>query len=231
MVGTASRPSSGTIRESRQAPRPWWEALPPAISFMDVETTGLGASDKIVSFAAIRLNSASLAEERLDLELMHLVFDPGRESHWRAEQVHGYSDWLLRHQERFDQHAEAIWKFIHRGNVIVAHNASFDSRFVGRELVSSGCPPIARPLYCTMESYRNFGLGGSASLDAVCGRMGLQRIGKRHGALEDAWLAMNIYLAQQGCRLTFALPNHVDLAPKNLRAVPPAPKGKLPPRA
>jgi hypothetical protein len=45
-----------------------------------------------------------------------------------------------------------------------------------------------------MKGYRALELGGSASLSAVCRHIKLARAGDLHGAIEDAWLAMQIYL-------------------------------------
>ena len=65
----------------------------------------------------------------------------------------------------------------------------------------SGLPALTRPVYCTMKGYRALELGGSASLSAVCRHIKLARAGDRHGAIEDAWLAMQIYLWLHGCPL------------------------------
>lgn len=214
----------------RDQPPDWASRLPAAVTFVDVETTGFHSKDRIVSLGAIRLLTEPLKAGQIEVTYLHLVFDPGRKSHPKAEQVHGYSDWLLRHQDPFAEHAEQIWKFIHRASVIVAHNAEFDGTFINREMVAAGCPPINRPLYCTMEGYRALGLGGSASLDALCRRMNLVRRGRRHGALEDAWLAMQVYLWLHDCPHRAGLPEGEGAVPVNLRPSPPVPEGRLPPR-
>jgi DNA polymerase-3 subunit epsilon len=50
-----------------------------------------------------------------------------------------------------------------------------------------------------MKGYRALDLGGSAALSAVCRHIKLARAGDLHGAIEDAWLAMQIYLWLHGC--------------------------------
>jgi hypothetical protein len=45
-----------------------------------------------------------------------------------------------------------------------------------------------------MKGYRALDLGGSASLSAVCRHIKLARAGDLHDAIEDTWLAMQIYL-------------------------------------
>ena len=141
--------------------------LPASVAFCDVETTGLGNDDRIVSFGGIGMINRDLAQGRPDLEYLYLVFDPGRANCGDAEQIHGFSDSALRLQDPFAVHAADIWRFLTSYEVLVAHNAAFDLRFINREMRLSGLPALTRPVYCTMKAYRALDLGGSASL-RVC---------------------------------------------------------------
>jgi DNA polymerase III epsilon subunit-like protein len=82
-----------------------------------------------------------------------------------------------------------------------AAGAAFDLRFINREMRLSGLPALTRPVYRTMKAYRALDLGGSASLSAVCRHIKLARAGDLHDAIEDAWLAMQIYLWLHGCQV------------------------------
>jgi len=166
---------------------------------LDVETTGLHSDDRVVSFAGILLKTEDLKQGELDLNFIHLIFDPGRKSHPKAEEVHGYSDWLLRHQDPFGEHVSMVENLIAQADLLVAHNAEFDLRFINAELAALGRPPVKKPVYCTMEGHRRLDMPGSASLSAIATRLGLARSGQVHSALEDAWLAMMAYLAQHEC--------------------------------
>ena len=205
--------------------------LPDFVVAVDVETTGVAPDDRIVSLGAIWLATASLAEGCFPVSYIHLVFDPGKKSHPKAAQIHGFDDWTLRHQEPFASYAARIREFLHAGDVIVAHNADFDLGFINRELAIAGQPPIAKPICCTIEGYRALGLNGSASLSSVCFEMGLHRKGTIHGALEDAWLALMVYLWLHGyehCKPFSACGQHLELF--NLRPAPPRPERALPRR-
>ena len=83
----------------------------------------------------------------------------------------------------------------------------------------SGLRALNRPVYCTMKGYRALALGSSAALSAVCSHIKLARSGDLHDAMEDAWLAMQIYLWLHGGprqpRLRVSLPR----SPSNLRQV------------
>ena len=206
--------------------------LPEFVVAVDVETTGLHSHDRIVSLGAIWLPTAPLAEGSFNVSYIHLIFDPGRKSHPKAEEVHGYDDWVLRHQEPFEKYADYIRKFIYAGEVVIAHNADFDLSFINREMENAGkAARINRPIYCTMQGYRASGRGGSAGLASVCADIGLARAGHRHGALEDAWMSLMVYLWLNGyehCKPFTACGQHLELF--NLLPVPPRPEGALPRR-
>ena len=194
-----------------------WDHLPASAAFCDVETTGLGNDDRIVSFGSIGMISRGLAKGRPNLEYLYLVFDPGRANRRAAEQIHGFSDSVLRLQDPFAVHAAVIWRFLASYELLVAHNAAFDVRFINREMKLSGVPALTKPIYCTMKGYRALDLGGSAALSAVCHHIKLARSGELHDAMEDAWLAMQIYLWLHGCPLQRRLRGSLPRSPSNLR--------------
>ena len=172
----------------------WWNHLPTSVVFCDVETTGLGNDDRIVSFGGIGMISRDLAKGRRDLEYLYLVFDPGRANRRAAEQIHGFSDSALRLQD------------------LVRSSCC-------REMRLSGLPALTRPVYCTMKGYRALDLGGSAALSAVCRHIKLARSGDLHDAMEDAWLAMQIYLWLHGGPRQPRLRGSLPRSPSNLRSL------------
>jgi DNA polymerase III subunit epsilon len=193
------------------------DRLPAAVAFCDVETTGLGHHDRIVSFGGIGMISRDLTKGGPGLAYLYLVFNPGTENHRAAERIHGFSDSALRLQDPFAAHAADVWRFLTSYELVVAHNAAFDLRVINRELRLSGLPALTGPVYCTMKGYRALGLGGSASLSAACRRIKLARAGDLHGAIEDAWLAMQIYLWLHGSPLQTRLRGSLPRSPSNLR--------------
>ena len=208
-----------------------------SIIAVDVETTGLHSRDRIVSLGAWRVELDRSSNKLVDARFLHLIFDPGRKSHPRAEEVHGYSDWVLRHQAPFSDYSEAVLEFIEDSDVVVAHNASFDLSFIEREFLALGLkPPDVQPI-CTMNAYRRSGLPGRASLNAICGEMGLTRVGNTHSALEDAWLALSVYLWLKKFPSNFIQPfskltaSGIPARPTNFIEPPPVPDGPLPRRS
>jgi DNA polymerase-3 subunit epsilon len=193
------------------------DRLPASIAFCDVETTGLGNHDRIVSLGAIGMISRDLTKGRPDLTYLYLVFDPGRANRHGAEHIHGFSDSTLRLQDPFAVHAADVRRFLTSHELLVAHNAAFDLRFINREMRLSGMPALTSAVYCTMKGYRALDLGGSAALSAVCGHIKLARVGDLHDAIEDAWLAMQIYLWLHGRPLPHRLRRSLPRTPSNLR--------------
>lgn len=170
-------------------------SLPPKIIFLDTETTGLSSNDRIVSFAGILLHDAEAKNGGPRIETVHLIFNPGRPSHPMAQRAHGHDDSTLSHQNPFKLFASDIRDFIHQADLMVAHNADFDLKFLNREMKKAKLPQIETPSFCTMEAWRDTGRGGPATLDAVAKRFGVARKTKQHSPLEDSWLAMRVFLA------------------------------------
>ena len=197
----------------------WLDHLPASVAFCDVETTGLGNHDRIVSFGGIGMISRDLAKGRPDLAHLYLVFDPGTRNSHGAESIHGFADSALRLQDPFAVHAADVWRFLESYELLVAHNAAFDLRFINREMRLSGLPAVTKPVFCTMKGYRALRLGGSASLSAVCRHIKLARSGDLHGAIEDAWLAMQIYLWLHGCPLQRRLRRSLPRLDRNTAAL------------
>lgn len=165
--------------------------LPPVVVALDVETTGLSGADRIVSIGMVRLETAGLARGDLVVDVHHSFCNPGRPSHWAALKVHGIKDAFLAAQLPFAELADGICDFLSPANLILAHNAPFDRRFLTQELSLAGRMGHLPPWQCTLQ------LCG-AKLDLACDDIGLKRAGAHHGALEDAWLALMVYLAHSG---------------------------------
>ena len=125
-------------------------------------------------------------------------------------------------------------------NLVVAHNAEFDVGFYNREMERLGRGPISKPIFCTMGGYRQKILHDGRVPPE---RISRERIFERHlppnwgcavyeasRALEDAWLAMRVYLWLNNCAFSGRLPPEFTGDPINLRSVPPLPIGPLPRR-
>lgn len=168
------------------------------ITVLDVETTGLSADDRVVSLALLSIDGWQLPRGSIEVTSLHAIFNPGKKSHPKAAEVHGYSDLELECQDLFEKHAKDIHSIIVNSDVLVAHNANFDRGFVTREFNNCGLPPLSVPWFCTMDACKTAGEFSRVNLDSVCARLGLQRAAAKHSALEDAWLTFQVYLWLHG---------------------------------
>lgn len=202
-------------------------SLPKNILFVDVETTGLSDDDRVVSFGAVELDTSTLGSGTWKIEETHLIFDPGVPSHPMALKVHGYDDWTLRHQPPFPFYAHLVKSMISQCDLLVAHNADFDLRFLSRELASARETWPDAKIYCTMQAERR--RGRPAGLDAVCSRIGVPSRGRRHSAFDDAFRAMQVFLHQSGVSANGLASS--TKKPSNLKKVSRKPKDGIADRA
>lgn len=209
----------------------WFRDIPPTVVAIDTETTGVRQWDRVISFAGIRFHTAALLEHRYQIEVTNLVFDPGRYSDPEAERVHGLDDWFLRHQNPISTHLDQIQEFVASADLVIGHNIAFDADFLDREFSLNRQSLTLPKLFCTMGAYEEFNPRGKKTLTAACRYFGVKRQGKRHGALEDAWLAFQVFLGMRWSPLPpIGMPESLRLPFHNERQAPTRPPGQLPPR-
>lgn len=193
-----------------------WLQAPRRVIALDVETTGFGETDRVVSLGAVAFTRENLIDGEFSADFAYLIFNPGRPSEFGARAVHGFSDLVLSRQDTFGEHAGVVGHFLAGADLLVAHNAEFDLRFIQAEFARAGASVSLPGAYCTMKAQRSL-KGGRVNLDATAAGFGLRRFGARHSAIEDAWLAMMIFLAQIGVRFQADFPATELAYPSNLK--------------
>ena len=168
--------------------------------FLDTETTGLHSDmgDRIIEVGAIEL----VGRERTGKEFHHYL-QPDRAIDAGASQVHGIRDEDLVDCPRFAEVAADLVEFLH-GAEVIAHNASFDVGFLDAELGRLEKPPcesvqaICKVVDTLVLARRKYP-GARHSLDELCRRFSIDLSGRQlHGALKDASLLADVYLAMTG---------------------------------
>ncbi len=165
---------------------------------VDVETTGLDPkSCRIVSLGMIRSDFAKLKEnpEGMSGATMDAIINPECHIPRDASRIHGIYNKHVVDKKTFKELAQEIRDFI-GDRPIIAHNASFDKRFLNAEFKRAGVKTLARnKSYCTMRRFQeeNGGMRKGSNLDNVVRIMGIQRRkGSIHDASEDANLAWQV---------------------------------------
>ena len=165
---------------------------------LDTETTGLdfNGGHRLIEIACVELEDLIPTGRSF-----HRYIDPERDIDFEAERVHGLSAAFLAGKPRFADAADELLDFIADAS-LVAHNAAFDRDFVNGELEMAGRAPLPERRWIdTLTLAQKRFPGMYNSLDALCRRFKIPLAEReKHGALIDARLLANVYLALQGGR-------------------------------
>ena len=197
---------------------------------LDTETTGLEPAE---GHRIIEIGCVELVERRLTRNNYHRYLQPDREIDAGAIEVHGISNEFLRDKPRFAEIAEELVEYL-RGAELIIHNAAFDVGFLNHELGRwrSDAPAIEQicAIEDTLALARRMHPGQRNSLDALCKRYDVDN-GHRdlHGALLDAEILADVYLAMTGGQVSLHLGDEsVQRGPSESRVRRlPASRGKL----
>lgn len=172
---------------------------------LDTETTGLDAAagHRIIEIGAIELLNRRPTGRRL-----HHYLNPEREVDAGAQAVHGLSNEFLADKPSFAQVCDDIVAFL-QGAELIIHNAAFDVGFLDVEFDRAGVPHRVAHLATVLDTLplaRHLHPGQRNSLDALCRRYGVDSSARDlHGALLDAELLAEVYLAMTGGQATLEL--------------------------
>ncbi len=172
---------------------------------LDTETTGLEPSE---GHRIIEIGCLEMIERRITNRTFHVYLNPDCEVEEGAIQVHGITNEFLADKPRFADVAADFIDFI-RDSELVIHNASFDVGFLDAELARLDVPTRIdehASVLDTLQIARELHPGQRVSLDALCKRYEVDNSGRElHGALLDAELLAEVYLAMTGGQVDLCL--------------------------
>lgn len=179
---------------------------------LDTETTGMPASD---GHRIIEIGCVEVIGRRLTGRHYHVYLQPDREVDEGAFQVHGISNEFLADKPRFGDVVAEFVEFV-KGAELVIHNADFDVGFLNAEFerlnrAKGTSHPLVEDI-CgvldTLKMARERHPGQRNNLDALCKRYGVDNSGRDlHGALLDAEILADVYLAMTGGQTSLSLAN------------------------
>jgi DNA polymerase-3 subunit epsilon len=164
----------------------------------DTETTGL---DPAAGHRVVEIGCVELVNHMPTGETRQWYLNPQREMPEEAFNIHGLSHEFLSDKPLFGAVVDEFLAFVD-GAGLIAHNASFDMRFLNAELAALDRPNLPQDkVLDTIALARKKFRAGQYSLDALCQRFNIDLSGReKHGALLDAELLAEVYLELIGGR-------------------------------
>lgn len=177
---------------------------------LDTETTGLEPSE---GHRIIEIGCVELVNRRPTGNHFHRYINPDREVDAGAIEVHGITNEFLADKPRFAEISDEFFEFI-KGGQLVIHNAAFDVGFINHEFgllnrygkVEAHCGVLD-----TLLLARKMHPGQKNNLDALCRRYDIDNSHREfHGALLDAQILAEVYLAMTGGQTALVLHGEDD---------------------
>lgn len=172
---------------------------------LDTETTGL---DWEQGHRVIEIGCVEILDRRRTANVFHCYLNPERQIDQAAQDVHGLSLEMLADKPRFAEVCADLLAYLGDAELII-HNASFDLGFLDNELRLSGHPRLlaqSNAVLDTLTLARQLNPGQRNSLDALCKRYSVDNSRRDlHGALLDAELLADVYLAMTGGQAKLSL--------------------------
>jgi len=192
---------------------------------LDTETTGLEVEQQ---HRVIEIGCVELVNRRLTGRTYHQYLNPERDIEAGAVEVHGLTRERLANEPKFAQVHPQFLEFV-RDSELIIHNAPFDIAFLDAELarveVSHKMLELCRVLD-TLALARQMHPGQRNNLDALCKRYSVDNSHRDyHGALLDARILAEVYLAMTGGQAKLSLSAEPDMALAKMRNAAPLPAG------
>ena len=189
---------------------------------LDTETTGLEVEQQ---HRIIEIGCVELFNRRLTGRTFHRYLNPERDIELGAEQVHGLTRERLAKEPIFSQVHPEFLEFVRDAELII-HNAPFDIAFLNAELArieaAQRVDELCRVLD-TLALARQMHPGQRNNLDALCKRYSVDNSHRDfHGALLDARILAEVYLAMTGGQAVLTLSAESDSGRSRARHSAPA---------
>ena len=168
---------------------------------LDTETTGFyyQDGDRIIEVGALEMINRKLTGSSI-----HIYIQPEKLV-GESENIHGISDDFLKDKPKFAEIADVLYQYL-KGAEIIAHNATFDMNFLDMEFSRAGFGNLSD--VCTVTDSllmaKSKHPGQKNSLDALVRRYEIPARDRTfHGALLDAEILADVYLAMTGGQVAF----------------------------
>ncbi|MCV9880288.1 DNA polymerase III subunit epsilon [Brenneria izbisi] len=176
---------------------------------LDTETTGMNKLGvHYEGHKIIEIGGVEVINRRLTGRHFHVYIKPDRLVDPEAYNIHGISDEFLADKPTYADIADDFLDFI-RGAELVIHNAMFDIGFMDYEFRMLNRDIPKTETFCQITDSllmaRKIFPGKRNNLDALCDRYQIDNSKRTlHGALLDAEILAEVYLAMTGGQTSLA---------------------------
>ena len=164
---------------------------------LDTETTGIDPKE---GHRIIEVGAVEISKREITTSEFHKYVQPNRNV-GDSVNIHGITDKFLINKPQFEKISDDLLTFID-GATLIIHNAPFDLGFLNNELKIIGVKKKIEdlcPVIDTLELSKEQRPGTMHNLDALCRRFGIDTSARtRHGALLDAQILAQVYIAMTG---------------------------------
>lgn len=159
---------------------------------LDTETTGFSNEhDRIIEIGCVDITNGW--EKRTSFQR---YINPNRSVPSAATQVHGLTLDFLKDFDPFHAHIDDFINYIGDATLII-HNAIFDISFLNAELNRHGKNNLENNVIDTLKLAKEKFPGKKVNLDALKNHFNIDMQREYHGALLDAEILAQVYLAMQ----------------------------------
>lgn len=175
---------------------------------LDTETTGKSDDGSPGDHRIIEIGCVEIIDRRVTGRTFHVKLNPERAVDEEATKVHGMTWEMLKNEPTFMQVANDLIDFI-RGSELLIHNAKFDTSFLDKEFAAIGITERTCEMAHVVDTVAlamKLHPGHQVNLDNLCNLFGVNNKERTlHGALLDAQILAEVYLAMTGGQKGFDL--------------------------
>jgi DNA polymerase-3 subunit epsilon len=161
-----------------------------SVIVLDFETTGLSPDmgDRAIEIGAVRIHNGEVVDRFQEL------MNPGRRVSGFIEDYTGISNAMLKHAAPCEEVMQRFADFI-GGHNLVAHNASFDKRFLDAEFNRIAHHYTGEFSCSLLASRRIFQQAPNHKLGTLVDYMNIPTDGTFHRALYDSEMTVKVWMA------------------------------------
>lgn len=168
---------------------------------LDTETTGKSDDGTPGDHRIIEIGCVEIIDRKITGREFQVYLNPEREIDEEASKVHGMTWEMLKDKPKFKDICPQFIDFI-RGSELLIHNAKFDTSFMDKEFSLLGLHETTKDMATVTDTItlaKQLHPNHQVSLDNLCNLFDISNKHRvQHGALLDAQLLAEVYLAMTG---------------------------------